>query len=128
MVKNKFFKYLFLFLLVLIISCSDEGVKSVPKPSNLMSRENVAAVLADMHLADAGLQLRALSPDSLKRSLAGYDQFIFEKHQISKEDFEASFDYYLSIPMQMDTVLTLVVDELNNKDAFSRGVSVAPAP
>jgi hypothetical protein len=93
-----------------------------------MSRENVAAVLADMHLADAGLQLRALSPDSLKRSLAGYDQFIFEKHQISKEDFEASFDYYLSIPMQMDTVLTLVVDELNNKDAFSRGVSVAPAP
>lgn len=93
-----------------------------------MSRENVAAVLADMHIADAALQLRTLSPDSLKRSLAGYDQFIFEKHQTSKEDFEASFDYYLSIPMQMDTVLTLVVDELNNKDAFSRGVNVAPAP
>jgi hypothetical protein len=128
MVKNKFFKYLFLFLIVLIISCTDEGVKSVPKPSNLMSRENVAAVLADMHIADAGLQLRALSPDSLKRSLAGYDQFIFDKHNITKEEFEASFDYYLSIPMQMDTVLNLLVDDLNNKDALSRGVILAPAP
>lgn len=93
-----------------------------------MSRENVAAVLADMHIADAGLQLRALSPDSLKRSLAGYDQFIFDKHNITKEEFEASFDYYLSIPMQMDTVLNLLVDDLNNKDALSRGVILAPAP
>ncbi|MBP7510692.1 MAG: DUF4296 domain-containing protein [Bacteroidia bacterium] len=102
-------------------------MKSVSKPSNLMSREAVASVLADMHLADAGLQLRSMSQDSIKQSLAGYDEFIFEKHGVSKPEFEASFDYYLSIPMQMDTVLTLVVDELNNKDAFSRGVLVAPA-
>jgi hypothetical protein len=126
MVRIKFFKYLYLAAIVLIFSCNNEGVKSVSKPKDLMSRESVAAVLADMHLADAGLQLRSLSPDSIKLSLAGYDKFIFEKHNISQAQFEASFDYYLSIPMEMDTVLNFVVEDLNNRDARSRGINVDP--
>ncbi|MDZ4667624.1 MAG: DUF4296 domain-containing protein [bacterium] len=91
-----------------------------------MSREQVAEVLADMHLADAGLQLRSLSPDSIKQSLAGYDEFIFEKYEITQAQFEASFDYYLSVPMEMDTVLNMVVEDLSNRDARSRGIVVDP--
>lgn len=86
----------------------------------------MASILADMHLADAGLQARNLSPDSLRRSSAGYDDFIFEKHKTTLKDFEASYDYYLSIPMEMDSVYIQVVDLLNTKDAKSRGISVEP--
>lgn len=83
-------------------------------------------MLADMHLAEAGLNARNLIPDSIKRMNAGYYDFILKKNEVKQEDFENSFNYYLSIPMEMDTIYTFVVDELNNRDSKSRGIAVDP--
>ena len=98
-----------------------------------MSREAVAKVLADMHLVEAALQAKAYSPDSIKAMSAGYNQFIFEKHAIKQEQFQASFDYYLSNSLQMDTIMGFVIEELSNQEALSKGVlkeslEVSPLP
>ncbi len=87
----------------------------------------MANIMADMHMADAGLSANNLTPDSIKRMNAGYYDFVLNKYQTSQESFEASFDYYLSIPMEMDTIYTFIVDELNKRETQSRGASV-PIP
>lgn len=79
-----------------------------------------------MHLAEAGLQAKSFSPDSLKALSAGYNQFIFEKHGVQSEQFRASFDYYLSNSLQMDTIMTFVIEELSNQEALSRGILKEP--
>ncbi|MFY8190059.1 MAG: DUF4296 domain-containing protein, partial [Bacteroidia bacterium] len=110
MSQKFFFKYLFLFLLVLIFSCGNKSLETIAEPAELMSREAVAKVLADMHLVEAALQAKAYSPDSIKAMSAGYNQFIFEKHAIKQEQFQASFDYYLSNSLQMDTIMGFVIE------------------
>lgn len=83
----------------------------------------MAGIMADMHIADAGLMVRTMNADSIKRMNAGYYNFILNKHQISKDNFEESFDYYLSIPMEMDTIYNFVVEELNKRETQSRGAT-----
>ncbi len=112
---------------MLFLSCTNDGLQSVKKPSDLVSRETMANIMADMHMADAGLSANNLTPDSIKRMNAGYYDFVLNKYQTSQESFEASFDYYLSIPMEMDTIYTFIVDELNKRETQSRGASV-PIP
>lgn len=86
----------------------------------------MASILADMHLSEAALQVKTSNPDSLKALSAGYNKFIFEKHGVDSEQFVRSFDYYLSNSLQMDTVMSFVVDTLNKQEALSRGVLQEP--
>lgn len=86
-----------------------------------------------MHLVEAALQAKAYSVDSIKAMSEGYNQFIFEKHGIKQEQFKASFDYYLSNSLQMDTIMGYVIEELSNQEALSRGIlkenlEVSPLP
>lgn len=96
------------------------------EPNNLLSRHKVAGILADMHLSEAALQIKTSNPDSLKAFSAGYNKFIFEKHGVDSEQFVRSFDYYLSNSLQMDTIMSYVVDTLSKQEAISRGILSEP--
>jgi hypothetical protein len=124
---NNSFKYLFILSIVLIFSCNNDGLQTVEKPKNLISQEKLAEIISDIHLAESGLQLSNLSPDSLKRMTAGYYDFIFNKHQVKQSDFEMSYSYYLGNPPEMDSIYLKVIDGLNSKDSRSRGVLVEPS-
>ena len=105
----------------------------MPEPNNLLSRESVAGVLADLHLLEAVVQAKAYSTDSSKAVLAAYNKFIFEKHGVDSEQFARSFDYYLSNSLQMDTIMGFVIEELSKQEALSRGklkesLEVMPIP
>ncbi len=86
----------------------------------------MAEIIVDMHIAEAGLNASNLSLDTLKSMSAGYDSFIFEKYQIKKEDFEKSYDYYLCVPYELDSVYQNVIELLNAKESKSRGILIAP--
>jgi len=124
---NNSFKYLFILSIVLIFSCNNDGLQTVDKPKNLISQEKLAEIISDIHLAESGLQLSNLSPDSLNRMTAGYYDFIFDKHQVKQSDFEMSYNYYLGKPPEMDSIYLKVIDGLNSKDSRSRGVLVEPS-
>lgn len=105
----------------------------IAQPANLLSRESVAQVLVDLHLLEAAMQAKVHSADSSKALFVGYNRFIFEKHGVDSEQFVRSFDYYLSNSLQMDTIMGLVMEELSNQEALSRGklkepVEVMPLP
>lgn len=110
------------------MSCSGQPGTTVKKPGNLLSRYEMAKVLADMHVANAGLELMHFSPDSIRRMNAGYAEFILKKHQVSNEQFDQSFDYYLSVPTEMDSVYAVMVDLLTLQESRSRGAVITPAP
>jgi hypothetical protein len=111
---------------VLILSCKNDSLNTVSKPKNLLTKNQMAEIIVDMHVAEAGLNASNLSLDSLKNMSAGYDSFIFDKYQIKEEDFEKSYDYYLCIPYELDSVYQNVIELLNAKESKSRGILVTP--
>lgn len=86
----------------------------------------MAEIIVDMHITEAGLNASNLSLDSLKGMSAGYDSFIFDKYQIKEDDFEKSYDYYLCVPYELDSVYQNVIELLNAKESKSRGILIAP--
>jgi hypothetical protein len=120
------YKYLILSLFVLILSCKNDSLNTVSKPKNLLTKNQMAEIIVDMHIAEAGLNASNLSLDSLKNMSAGYDSFIFDKYQIKEEDFEKSYDYYLCVPYELDTVYQNVIELLNAKESKSKGILIAP--
>jgi hypothetical protein len=120
------YKYLILSLFVLILSCKNDSLNTVSKPKNLLTKNQMAEIIVDMHIAEAGLNASNLSLDSLKNMSAGYDSFIFDKYQIKEDDFEKSYDYYLCVPYELDSVYQNVIELLNAKESKSKGILIAP--
>jgi hypothetical protein len=90
-------------------------VIKVPKPPDLIPAKQMAEVLADIHIADASLSFRELPTDSTGQYYADYYQAIFEKHEISREQYLSSLNYYLKKPELLEDIYEDVNEILSTK-------------
>jgi hypothetical protein len=90
------------FLIILLFSC---GNKKASK-GKILSSNKMEAVMWDMMQADAYTEFY-LKKDSSKKSLenAALQKKIFSLHQINKEDFYTSFEYYSNHSSDMRILL-----------------------
>src|SRR6187549_2455985 len=101
-------------LLLLLAACSK---KPVEIPSDVISKDSMIVILTDVHLAEAVLQLKNLSRnDSTKQIALGYYQWVFEKHKITPEQFNRSFDFYVKQPELMTTMYDSVITRLSARN------------
>jgi hypothetical protein len=84
----------------------------------------MAEILADIQLAETGVQMKNLPFDSMNRAYAGYYDFVFSKHQIDSQSFTDNFTYYLSNPIEMDSVYQVTITILSTLESKSRGIIV----
>jgi len=103
-------KMLILALSVLILSCGEEK-KSIAIPENILSKEKMAQVITDIHLAEAQASLRSL-PDTTSKGSISF-QKIFDKDSISKQQYEESLSFYIEHPEMLDSVYAQVLNELS---------------
>lgn len=82
----------------------------------------MADVLCDIQISEAAVAQKNYIPDSANRTNAGYYNFIFLKHKISKDDFEKSYHYYLSTPDEMDSIYAKVIENLSSRESVLRGL------
>jgi len=120
------FKYLVLFLFLLTVACSSPIQNLMPEPSPKLSRIQMAEIIADIQIAEAGVQLQNLPFDSMNGSYAAYYAFIFKKHNIDSIVFESNYQYYLGNPVEMDSVYQEVITILTTLESESRGMEVMP--
>jgi hypothetical protein len=100
----KFLHILAMILGLFIFSCNQENES--PMPIDKMSN-----ILTDIHLAEyysQGLNMGEKRYTKNYDSLALYYKKIFQHHNISKEDFDATFDWLTAHPEIMDSVYGLV--------------------
>ncbi len=93
-------------------------------PAKLLNRQQMAAVISDIQLAESAVTQKNLHPDTSNMTQAGYYDFIYKKHAVNKEDFEGSYHYYLSTPDEMDSIYTVVLEILHRKESELRGKDV----
>jgi hypothetical protein len=101
-------------LLLWISACNDEVVK---RPSELMSRDEMIAVLVDIHLSDAAFQIRRYSSEDMKEiSESDLYYSVLKKHQIADSVFETSLIYYAAKPKEFEKIYTRVINRLSEME------------
>ena len=100
-----------------IFSCNKSQEKI---PDNLIKREKLIPLLADLQYAEAIIQLKNLSyTDSTKAIAYGNYKYILEKHKIAPEEFTTTFDWYKNHPKEMSELYKEVLTQLS-KDAATK--------
>ncbi len=84
----------------------------------------MAQIIADVQLAETGVQMKNMPFDSMNRAYAGYYDFVFAKHQIDSQSYAQNVAYYLSNPVEMDSVYQAVITILSTLESKSRGILV----
>ena len=92
-----------------IFSC-DENKQ---KPVSFIARDKMAAILSDLHIAEAGINNSTSNKDSIAAKMKSYQQFIFEKFAVNETQFNENFEYYLKNTSELDSVYSDVLSNIN---------------
>jgi hypothetical protein len=96
-------------LSVFLFSCR-QGEKTVSIPSDVLPKERMALVITDIHLAEAEASLKTF-PDTSSEKLNF--RKIFDKNNISKEQYDKSIAFYVDHPELLNEVYEQVLNELS---------------
>ena len=100
-------------ILLLAVSCGDrEGTP----PPNLLSREKMVSMMAEMYVVEEKATRLELPSDSSKKVFDLLKTRLYAKTGVADTTFKRSFDYYMSRPQDMELIYTALVDTLNLKE------------
>ena len=88
-----------------------------PKPTDLISREHMAQMLADLHQLEAQVEVSRLSPDSSRALFLGQQKNLFRKHEVTDSTFQRSYRYYGIHNKDLNEIYAGVIDTLNHREA-----------
>ncbi len=106
-----------LFAILFLVGCStDSRDNPLAKPSEdsgLIQKEQLVALLADIHIAEAAHKTRVLVPEISEDVLLENYSAIFESHGVTAEEFKESYTWWWKHPAAMKSVLQEVTERLN---------------
>ena len=115
-------------LLILFVSCTD---KTNSVPSKIISKDKMVDVLVDIHLAEAAADNHGLTKPEINVMMAARYDSIFQKHEITFEQFRTSYDYYMNHPDVFSDIYSEVVNKLTtmvSKVKNDKKIKPSPLP
>jgi hypothetical protein len=102
-----------LILCILFFSACATGDDA--SPENILPKEKMAKVMVDMQLLEASLNLNNFHGQKVDHtgSIASLNLDVFRKHDITKDQYDSSFEYYCRHPQELSEVYQLVLNELS---------------
>jgi hypothetical protein len=105
-------RFLFFNLFLFLTSCS-QGVFSSEK--SVLEKEKFIEVYEDVLVLENYYQTKYGVPNLFKNALNNSCKKVFLKHDITKQDFEISYDYYAHRPNELKLINEQVITRLNKK-------------
>lgn len=85
-------------------------------PENLISKNQMAQILSEIHLAEARvMKLNRASQDSNTLIYRYLEWKIFQKYKVDTAAYSKSYNYYSSDPEQLAAIYKQVTDELERR-------------
>jgi hypothetical protein len=103
-----------LILVILVMIAGSCTMK--PKPAGVLSKEQYAALLVEVYVAEAKLSQLPVTPDSTMRLYLAHQPDLLTKFSISDTTLKATYEYYLSHPKELEEVYTAVIDTLSLRE------------
>lgn len=86
-------------------------------PQGILSPGDMERVLFDLNLAEGAVKIQGLLPDSAEKVIPVYYNQVFAKHNLTREAFMKSYNYYLDHPNKMDKIHDQVLEELSKRES-----------
>jgi hypothetical protein len=101
-------RYIALILIVILttVSCKEEAV---PKPSNLLSKEQMTAILYDITLINS---IKGVNKKKLEDGYMHLDTYLYTKHNTDSAQFADSNNYYAANPTVYSEIYSTVQAKL----------------
>lgn len=99
-----------LFVVLMVAACKDNTPP--PPPDNALSEQKFMEVMVDVHLVEAAVNQKFVKVNDSTRIRDRYYAHLFDKHNITRTEFDSTFSYYLRHPGLMNKIYTQVHDSL----------------
>ena len=110
-------KKIFLTVLVIVSACSTKS----EAPEDLISEDQMVSLLVEVHLLESKIKnLTIRPPDSAKVVYDHYENLLFADFNITQDQYERSFNYYVENLSDFKDVYTTVVDTLMQREKISK--------
>ena len=102
----------FICVLFFLNSC---GQQAEPKPLEftVLKQEELIPIIVDLQILEGHYQRKFSRIDIYRDALDSASQSIFQKHQISQEEFEKNLDYYGNYPDSLFRIYESALDTIN---------------
>lgn len=101
---------------IIINSCGKKK-KELVIPDNVIKQELMVNILADVHIAEATINLRNVAAPDVRNLNAGVYKNVFNKYKITAEQFTVSYNFYSSNTQLFNEMYNSVIIELNKMQA-----------
>ncbi|MDB5269578.1 MAG: hypothetical protein JWP58_2618 [Hymenobacter sp.] len=102
-------------LLLALPAC--QRPEEAPKPLDLVPREHMAQMLADLHQLEAQVENSRLPPDSARALFLAQQKSLYWKHEVSDSTFQRSYRYYGIHGKDLNEIYAAVIDTLSKREA-----------
>lgn len=102
-------KTMFLSVAIILTSC---GEKLMQEPENLISKEKMAEILADMAIVNSA---KSTNIGIIRDNNIDPTDYVFQKHGVDSVSFVQSDRYYASIPIEYEAIYTEVESKLERQ-------------
>jgi uncharacterized membrane protein len=103
----------FFFVLVFFLANCSDGAFSSNDP--YIEEDKFVEVYEEILVLENYYQTKYGVPNTYKVALDKSCQKVFVKHNVSKQDFEKTFDYYAHTPEKLKSINERVIARLNKK-------------
>lgn len=111
-----------LFISLLFSSC-DSSSKA---PDDLIPKEKMAHILKDLMLLEATYNTKLIRVDNKNELMRNYSDEILQHHNVTKEEFDRSYDYYSLNTEEFEAVYELVFEELTKMETEANALPSKP--
>ncbi len=107
---------------ILLYSCESEPQDQVPE--NLIDSATYQNVLLEMQLVEAHINEVRVNQVYIRDSVNHFYSEIFDRHDITMEDYNATTEYYAKHPTELKAIYDNILVELSTREAALQDVKV----
>jgi hypothetical protein len=113
----------FILIWLMAYSCTKPTVEI---PKDILHKEEMIAVLADVHIAQAAAAMYQTS-DSTRYSLPDLMKSVLKIHHITQAQYDSSVVFYSKHPEVMEVIYDSVITVLSRKQSETESSTTKPA-
>lgn len=98
--------------------------ETLAQNSDIISSEEMVLVLEDVYLAEGAISRKDVDANNPQYYATKYYDFILKKHNLTNDQFMASYTYYSSDAEEMVKILEVVINDLSQKQGLLQGNDV----
>lgn len=110
-IKSRLNYIILLALLIFSFACER-------KPKEVIDKEQLVPILVDLHKVHSIVKSKTFTKIFYTTDSVQVYEPVFEKHGVTKEQFEKSIEYYSAIPLEFDLMYEEVIAELTREQNY----------